>query len=359
MKKTFTGIVFAGAVAYGISVCDDLNAYSPEEQIAIVVLVEVDAPDALIDAIRQQLRPTTAAVSLRIEVAELGAAPAIVPTTDLVVAIAGSGNVGLRQALGAPRQLRLPVVAISLGDESRSGALADALLQPTGDLIVRDEPDEAVARLGAWIADNVASKRLAFAHNFAFMRRAVAEDAMKTTALQNGILGAVTPIPGADMPIMTANQIKMLLQIAAAYGQPLGVDRVKELAAVVAGGYLLRAVARQALVAVPVLGWAIKGGIGYTGTMAMGRAAVRYFENGADLGELTAYFRSVRDAALTTSKRFNSRPLRRLDRHALPAAEQLALEPATSRAVTIVSDVTPVEPEQSVLPIGELEPTGE
>lgn len=327
------------------------------QQIAIAVLVEVDAPDALIDAIRQQLRPTTAAVSLQIEVAELGAAPSIVPTTDLVIAIAGSGNVGLREALGAPRRLRLPVVAVALGDETRAGAISDALLQPTGDLIVREEPEEAVSRLGAWIADNVASKRLAFAHNFAFMRRAVAEDAMKTTALQNGILGAVTPIPGADMPIMTANQIKMLLQIAAAYGQPLGVDRIKELAAVVAGGYLLRTIARQALVAVPVLGWAIKGGIGYTGTMAMGRAAVRYFENGADLSELTAYFRGLRDAALTTSKNYRSRSLRRLDRHALPPVEQQALEPA--RAVTIVSEVVPAEPEQPVLPIAEVELAGE
>ena len=36
-------------------------------------------------------------------------------------------------------------------------------------------------------------------------------------------------IPGADMPIMTLNQAKMLLQIAAAYGQPLSAERIKEL----------------------------------------------------------------------------------------------------------------------------------
>lgn len=329
------------------------------QPIAIAVLVEVDAPDALIDAIRQQLRPTTAAVTLQVEVAELGAAPVTAPMTDLVIAVAGSGNVGLRESLGAPRRMRLPVVVVALGDESRVGVLADVLLQPTGDLVVREEPDEAVARVGAWIADNVASKRLAFAHNFAFMRRAVAEDAMKTTAMQNGILGAVTPIPGADMPIMTANQIKMLLQIAAAYGQPLGMDRVKELAAVVAGGYLLRAVARQALVVVPVLGWAIKGGIGYTGTIAMGRAAVNYFENGADLGQLTAYFRSVRDAALATGKRYGPRPLRRTDRRALPPVDQEALEPAHARAVTIASEVAPVESTQPLLPMGEVELAGE
>jgi uncharacterized protein (DUF697 family) len=207
-------------------------------------------------------------------------------------------------------------VVVGLGDPMREFELADALQHPTSDLIVKAGPAEAVERLGAWLADNMSSKRLALAHNFAFMRKAVAEDAVKTTALQNGLIGLVTPIPGADMPLMTANQIKMLLQIAAAYGQPINVDRVKELAAVVAGGYLLRALARQALTVVPVLGWAVKGGIGYSGTVAMGKAAVQYFEQGADLSHVTAYFRSVRDQAV------RSMPKRRTA--ALPAAEAAA-----------------------------------
>jgi len=190
-------------------------------------------------------------------------------------------------------------------------------MQPTADLIVRMDPSDVVERLGSWLADRLGSKRLALAHNFAFIRRAVAEEATKTTAWQNALIGTVTPIPGADMPIMTANQIKMLLQIAAAYGQPIGVERVKELAAVVAGGYLLRAVARQALVLVPVLGWAVKGGIGYTGTMAMGRAAISYFEEGADLGQVTAKFREIRDKAAAR--------LPKRSRAALSAPAQLEL----------------------------------
>ena len=115
------------------------------------------------------------------------------------------------------------------------------------------------------------------------MRRAVAEEAVKATAFQNAVIGGVTVIPGADMPLMTANQAKMVLQIAAAYGQPLGAERIKELAAVVGGGFALRAIARQALAFVPGFGWAIKAGIGYTGTMAMGYAAIEYFEAGGDM----------------------------------------------------------------------------
>ncbi|MRS11560.1 MAG: DUF697 domain-containing protein [Actinobacteria bacterium] len=317
------------------------------QPLGITVFVEVDAPDELISAVRQALRPATAAVTLQVEVAELGAAVGLAPATDVVVAIAGSGNLGIRQALAGPRRVHVPVVVVALGDDVRMGELADALLQPTGDLAVRLDPDHAVARLGAWLADNLGSKRLALAHNFAFMRKAVALDAVKTTAWQNGLLGAVTPIPGADMPIMTANQVKMLLQIAAAYGQALGIDRIKELAAVVGGGYLLRAIARQALVVLPVFGWAIKGGIGYTGTMAMGRAAVRYFEDGADLSQVTAYLRGIRDAAIRTSATYGRRALPRAGQTALPSAEQPALEPADSfafPAATPILDQPPLPP---------------
>lgn len=264
-----------------------------EQPVRITVLVEVDAPDVLIDELRLQLRPATAGASLQIEVAELGRTIALAPGTEVVIAVAGSGNVGLREALAGPRRGQVPVVVVALGDVAREGELAAAIAQPTADLIVRGAPGEVIDRLGTWLSDNMGSKRLALAHNFAFVRRAVAEEAMKTTAWQNGLIGSVTPIPGADMPIMTANQIKMLLQIAAAYGQPLGVERVKELIAVVAGGYVLRALARQALAVVPVLGWAIKGGIGYTGTIAMGRTAITYFEEGADISHLTEHLREL------------------------------------------------------------------
>ena len=58
----------------------------------------------------------------------------------------------------------------------------------------------------------------------------VANEFVKATAWQNALIGGVAIIPGADMPLMTANQAKMLLQIAAAYGQQLDTERVKELA---------------------------------------------------------------------------------------------------------------------------------
>jgi len=46
---------------------------------------------------------------------------------------------------------------------------------------------------------------------------------------------------------------------------------------VVGAGFGWRAVARELLDVVPVAGWAVKAGIAYTGTRAIGEAAVRYF----------------------------------------------------------------------------------
>lgn len=271
-----------------------------ERPVHVTVFVEIDAPDALIEAVREALRPRSSGARLQVEVVEPGRTYSVALGTDLVIVVGGSGSAALRDAIAEPRHMRIPVVVLGLGDAYRAAAIADALLQPSGDTIVRPEPEPVLEQLGQWLGDNLGSKRLALAHNFAFVRRAVAEEAVKTTAWQNALIGTVTPIPGADMPIMTANQAKMLLQIAAAYGQPLGVDRIKELAAVVGSGLLLRAVARQALLVVPVLGWAVKGGIAYTGTLAMGKTAISYFEEDADIGKVTARLKGLAESAART-----------------------------------------------------------
>ena len=98
---------------------------------------------------------------------------------------------------------------------------------------------------------------------------------------------------------MTLNQTKMVIQIeTAAYGQPLSADRVKELAAVVGGGGLAcRTVARQVAGLVPAVGWAVKSGVGYAGTWAMGMAAAQYFEHGGDMAGVGAVVDEARAAA--------------------------------------------------------------
>jgi uncharacterized protein (DUF697 family) len=85
-------------------------------------------------------------------------------------------------------------------------------------------------------------------------------------------------VPGVDLPVLTLNQIRLVLRIALAYGQELDNRRAVELLGVVGAGFGMRTVARELLDLVPVAGWALKGAIAYAGTKAVGEAAVRYFD---------------------------------------------------------------------------------
>ena len=97
------------------------------------------------------------------------------------------------------------------------------------------------------------------------IRRTYCDHVVLTNAGQNGIIGVV------------------VLKIAHAYGEELTIDRAIEILSVVGVGFVLRTVARQALDFVPGFGWAVKGAVGFSGTIALGQAAIAYFESGAPL----------------------------------------------------------------------------
>ena len=80
------------------------------------------------------------------------------------------------------------------------------------------------------------------------------------------------------MPVLTLNQVRLVLRIALAYGEEVDKARAAELLGVVGAGFGFRAVARELLDLIPVAGWVVKGGVAYAGTKAVGEAAVRYFE---------------------------------------------------------------------------------
>ena len=124
---------------------------------------------------------------------------------------------------------------------------------------------------------------MSFSLAYPFVRRPLAQDAIQLTAAQNAGIGVLVFVPGADLPVMTLNQIKMVLQIAAAYGEPLDKDRIKEIIPTIAGALVCRGIARKVAGFVPALGWLVKGGMGYLGTLAIGEAALTYFEQGGSI----------------------------------------------------------------------------
>jgi uncharacterized protein (DUF697 family) len=270
-----------------------------ERPVRMAVFVDVEAPDSLVEAVREALIPQTGTAILHVEACAPGETLLIDPAADAVIAIAGPG-VTLERSLAAAREKFVPTVVLATGEYGID--VSRRLSHPVLDTIAAEEPAQVIHALGKWLADRVNGKRLALATNFTFVRRAVAEESIKATSFQNGVIGFVAVIPGADMPIMTANQAKMILQIAAAYGQPLGAERVKELALVVGGGFTMRAIARQLLDFIPGFGWALKGAIGYTGTMAMGYAALEYFEEGGEFSGVAERIKDARDRAVEAAR---------------------------------------------------------
>jgi uncharacterized protein (DUF697 family) len=148
-----------------------------------------------------------------------------------------------------------------------------------------------VARVGPgkplpleWLAERIAERAgeggYAYAARLPILRAAVCDSIVRRFSRQNGVLGAAIFIPGADLPVLTLNQVRMFLRIAAAYGEEIDRERIPELLAIVGTGFGFRALARQALGLVPGPGWALKGSVAFAATRALGEAAIRYFDAG-------------------------------------------------------------------------------
>jgi uncharacterized protein (DUF697 family) len=136
----------------------------------------------------------------------------------------------------------------------------------------------------AAIAERVADRADDTAHHLAarvpLLREPVSESIVRHFARQNGVLGVAIFIPGADFPVLTLNQIRMVLRIAAAHGEELDRERAFEILSVIAAGLGFRSIARHLVGLVPGLGWAVKGGVAFGATLAVGEAAVAYFAAG-------------------------------------------------------------------------------
>jgi small GTP-binding protein len=94
---------------------------------------------------------------------------------------------------------------------------------------------------------------------------------------------AAEPIPGIDIPLLLASQVRLVLRIAAIYGESLSVRHARELLSTIAGGVALRYLAAELGKLVPGPGWLIGAAVTGLGTWAIGRVALAYFESGKRL----------------------------------------------------------------------------
>ncbi len=109
-------------------------------------------------------------------------------------------------------------------------------------------------------------------------RRQACRKVIRNASLLNAAIGA-EPIPGLDIPFLLASQARMVLRVAAIYGEPMSAQHAKELIATIAGGVALRYLGQEGAKLVPAAGWAIASMVAAAGTYAIGHVAVQYFEH--------------------------------------------------------------------------------
>ena len=154
--------------------------------------------------------------------------------------------------------------------------IADTLFDTGLITVIAGTTEEALFdRLSTWIATTV-DKAVSFAAAYPSCRESVVKQITSACAKENAAIGAVALVPGSDMPLMTARQIRLALDMTSAYNIDMSIETIAELLGVVGAGFGYRTVARTVAGAVPGFGWALKAGMGYAGTRTTARVIHAY-----------------------------------------------------------------------------------
>jgi uncharacterized protein (DUF697 family) len=155
-----------------------------------------------------------------------------------------------------------------------------------------EAPDATVAE----ILHNHDDLALPLARQFPAFRGPVVDGVVQAVARENALFAIATALPNivpslielpwafgefaSDTAFLTANQIRMAFLIAGACGKEIGFAAQKaEVAAIVAGAFGWRALARELVGKIPIGGGLIpKGAIAYAGTYAVGKS-LEYFHH--------------------------------------------------------------------------------
>ncbi|HZD86749.1 MAG TPA: hypothetical protein VE088_01940 [Gaiellaceae bacterium] len=179
-------------------------------------------------------------------------------------------------ALRRARRARVPVIAIAAGPVSDDVSIpyvlaTDVVRVGSG----RGFPLDVIARAVAARVDEDAAP---LAGRIPLLREAVADRLVSSFSRKNGLFAAAVFLPGADLPVLALNQLRLVLRLAQAYGHADVRERLPELVAALGAGVGLRTAARELLDRVPVAGWFVKGAVAYGGTRALGEATRQRFE---------------------------------------------------------------------------------
>ena len=114
-------------------------------------------------------------------------------------------------------------------------------------------------------------------------RREAAQRIIRNAVLVS-LAAGLEPIPLIDIPILLGTQIRLVLRLAALYGEPIdsadALKHARELLLTMVSGLGMRFLAEQAAKLVPIGGDILAGAIAGAATWSIGEVALEYYENG-------------------------------------------------------------------------------
>ena len=142
---------------------------------------------------------------------------------------------------------------------------------------------------------------LALARRFPRFRVPACNRLIRGVSRVNASLALISALPGvfppsaiflpvssvADVILLTKNQVMLVMRLAAAHGQkPAYTRQVKELLGTIGSALGWRTAARELVGLVPAgIGVALKATIAYSGTMAVGKSALWYYQHNNQIPE--------------------------------------------------------------------------
>lgn len=264
---------------FSFDLAETLNAGRQAEMrrtqsLCVTIFVSTQADTALVMALKDAFVPELTSSTVIVRPLELGSMPPV--DSDLCVVVPDDGGeLALRCArfsadAGIPCRV-IVGTSLEVHDLGPDGA------NDLAGYIVASDPQAALTEFADWVIRACPNTGLALAANFSFLRPAKISEIIGRYSKENALIGAISLIPGADLPIMTVNQFRMAFEIAAACGVRLRIKRIADLVGILGAGFAYRFLARSLVGAIPVVGWAIRGSVGYLGTQTTGHAlALRY-----------------------------------------------------------------------------------
>lgn len=114
-------------------------------------------------------------------------------------------------------------------------------------------------------------------------RRRAAQRIIRNATLVS-LAAGLEPIPLIDIPILLGTQVRLVLRMAALYGEPIdstdALKHARELVITMVSGLGMRYVAEQAAKLVPFGGDVLAGAIAGAATWSIGEVAMEYYEGG-------------------------------------------------------------------------------